>query len=79
MGSSFILAEYDLDVDAPYPFPTREELAQKPNKMEYPKLQGDYKFYGKSILQLIDKAIELEDGEEKRSFDRGDCQHEEIL
>ena len=52
----------------PYPFPTREELAQKPNKMEYPKLQGDYKFYGKSILQLIDKAIELEDGEEKEAL-----------
>jgi hypothetical protein len=64
----FILAEYNLDVDAPYPFPTREELAQKPNKMEYPKLQGDYKFYGKSILQLIDKAIELEDGEEKEAL-----------
>lgn len=61
----FILSGYDLDVDAPYPFPTIEELREKPKKMEYPKLQGDYKFYGKSILQLIDKAIELEEGEEK--------------
>ena len=61
----YILSGYDLDVDAPYPFPTIEELREKPKKMEYPKLQGDYKFYGKSILQLIDKAIELEEGEEK--------------
>ena len=61
----FILSGYDLDVDSPYPFPTIEELLEKPKKMEYPKLQGDYKFYGKSILQLIDKAIELEEGEEK--------------
>ena len=61
----FILSGYDLDVDSPYPFPTIEELREKPKKMEYPKLQGDYKFYGKSILQLIDKAIELEEGEEK--------------
>lgn len=61
----YILANYDLDVDAPYPFPTPEELAQKPQKMEYPKLQGDFKFYGKSILQLIDLAINQEDGEEK--------------
>ena len=61
----FILANHDLDVDSPYPFPTMEELQEKPKRMEYPKLQGDFKFYGKSILQLIDKAIELEDGDEK--------------
>lgn len=61
----YILASYDLDVDTPYPFPTEEELQQKPKRMEYPKLQGDFKFYGKSILQLIDKAIELEPGDEK--------------
>ena len=64
----YILANYELDVDAPYPFPTRGELAQKPKKMEYPKLQGDYKFYGKSILQLIEKAIELEEGDEKEAL-----------
>lgn len=61
----FILANYDLDVDSPYPFPTKEELAEKPKRMEYPKLQGDFKFYGKSILQLIELAIQQEDGEEK--------------
>ncbi|MCJ7933142.1 MAG: DUF4290 domain-containing protein [Chryseobacterium sp.] len=64
----FILADYDLDVESPYPFPTREQLAEKPKKMEYPKLQGDFKFYGKSILQLIEKAIELEAGDEKEAL-----------
>lgn len=64
----YILSEYDLDVDSPYPFPTREQLAEKPKKMEYPKLQGDFKFYGKSILQLIEKAIELEPGDEKEAL-----------
>ncbi len=64
----FILADYDLDVDSPYPIPTIEELQVKPKKMEYPKLQGDFKFYGKSILQLIEKAIELEAGDEKEAL-----------
>lgn len=64
----FILANYDLDVESPYPFPTREQLAEKPKRMEYPKLQGDFKFYGKSILQLIEKAIELEPGDEKEAL-----------
>ena len=64
----YILADYDLDVDAPYPFPTREKLAQKPNRMDYPSFDNEYKFYGKSILQLIDRAIELEEGEEKEAL-----------
>ena len=64
----YILADYDLDVDVPYPFPTREELAQKPNRMDYPSFENEYKFYGKSNLQLIDKAIELEEGEEKEAL-----------
>ncbi len=64
----FILSDYDLDVESPYPFPTMEELAEKPKRMEYPKLQGDFKFYGKSILQLIEKAIELEHGDEKEAL-----------
>lgn len=64
----YILADYDLDVDAPYPFPTREELGQKPNRMDYPSFENEYKFYGKSILQLIDRAIELEEGEEKEAL-----------
>ena len=64
----YILADYDLDVDAPYPFPTKEELDQKPNRMDYPSFENEYKFYGKSILQLIDKAIELEEGEEKEAL-----------
>ncbi|WP_162032106.1 DUF4290 domain-containing protein [Chryseobacterium potabilaquae] len=64
----FILANYDLDVDSPFPFPTIEQLSEKPKRMEYPKLQGDFKFYGKSILQLIEKAIELETGDEKEAL-----------
>ena len=64
----YILADYDLDVDAPYPFPTREELDQKPNRMDYPSFENEYKFYGKTILQLIDRAIELEEGEEKEAL-----------
>ena len=64
----YILADYDLDVDAPYPFPTKEEHAQKPNRMDYPSFDNEYKFYGKSILQLIDRAIELEEGEEKEAL-----------
>ena len=61
----FILADYDLDVDTPFPKITQEVFLQKPKRMEYPKVQEEFKFYGKSILQLIEKAIDLEESEEK--------------
>ena len=61
----FFLADYDLDVDSPYPIVTQEELAIKPRKMDYPTFDNDYKFYGKSILQLIELAKKLEEGDEK--------------
>ncbi|WP_090079553.1 DUF4290 domain-containing protein [Halpernia frigidisoli] len=64
----FILASFDLDVDSPYPITSQEELHTPPKRMDYPKLQGDFKFYGKSILTLIEKAIELEPGEEKEAL-----------
>ncbi len=64
----YILANYQLDIDAPYPIPNAEESLIKPSKMSYPKLDFDYKFYGKSILQLIEVAINMQDGEEKEAL-----------
>ncbi|MDL1912992.1 MAG: DUF4290 domain-containing protein [Bergeyella sp.] len=64
----FILADYDLKVDSPYVIPRREDFQERPKRVEYPKLQGEYKFYGKSILQLIEKAIALEAGDEKEAL-----------
>lgn len=63
-----ILSDFQMDVDAPFPLQTKEELKAKPKRMEYPILQGDYKFYGKSILQLIELAILQQDGEEKMAL-----------
>ena len=64
----FILADHKLDVDSPYPVLSAEELITKPRKMDYPSLDNAYKFYGKSILQLIEKAIALEEGDEKEAL-----------
>jgi len=64
----FILADYDLDIDAPFPMPKPEELHKKPKRLEYPSYDNEYKFYGKSILQLIDRAIQLKEGKEKEAL-----------
>jgi hypothetical protein len=34
-----IISDFNIDIDSPYPTPTRESLATKPNKIELPKDQ----------------------------------------
>lgn len=64
----FIISDYKLDVDSPYPVPEREVIMQKPEKMNYPKTDNRFKHYGKSVVNLINKAIELPDGDEKEAL-----------
>lgn len=64
----FIISNFKLDVDSPYPIPEEEQLMQKPKKLMYPHQKIKYRHYGHSIQQFIKKASEMEDGEEKDSF-----------
>jgi len=61
----FIMADFNLDVDAPYEVLTQEELKAKPDKLEYPRLANKYRFYGNNIQIMIDEAVKWEDGELK--------------
>lgn len=61
----FIMSNYRLDADSPYPKPSQEELKAKPEKLEYPKSISKYRFYGNNIQIMIDTAISWEEGELK--------------
>lgn len=64
----FIMADYKLDIDAPFPIPEKEKIKEKPKKVEYPVKNIKYRHYGHAIERFIKKASKLEDGEEKDSF-----------
>jgi len=64
----FIIADFDLDVDAPYEVLTEEELKAKPEKLPYPKMANKYRFYGNNIQIMIDEAVKWEDGELKEAL-----------
>jgi hypothetical protein len=51
----FIMSDFQLDVDSPYPRPTREELMISPRKMEYSQERIAYKHYGKYVSHIIRK------------------------
>ena len=61
----FIMSDFNLDVDSPYPKPKAESFLEKPNKMEYPDGKIRFKHYGKGVEDLINAAIEMEDGDKK--------------
>ncbi|HIP35719.1 MAG TPA: DUF4290 domain-containing protein [Crocinitomix sp.] len=61
----FIMSDFKLDVDSPYPIPKKENINIKPNKMPYPKNTIKFGHYGKSVEKLIEVAMGITDGKEK--------------
>jgi hypothetical protein len=61
------MAGYKLDIDGPFPPPQPGELFQKPQKMPYNSHSITYRHYGKNVELMIEKAVKLEDPEERRA------------
>ncbi len=64
----FIMSDFKLDVDSPYPIPSPETLTRKPEPLQYATSKVTYKHYGRHIERIIDKACDLEDGHMKDSL-----------
>jgi hypothetical protein len=63
-----IMAGFILDIDSPYPKPEASVIYEKPKTVPYPSHPIKYKHYGRSISQMIEKAIEMEDGAQKEAL-----------
>ncbi len=59
----FIMSDFQLDVDSPYPRPTREELTIAPRKLAYSQGRITHKHYGKYVAQILRKLREEGTGE----------------
>ncbi len=64
----FIMSNFKLDVDSPYPIPSPETLSRKPEPLQYASDKVTFKHYGRHIERIIEKACELEDGHMKDSL-----------
>jgi len=62
----FLISDFKLEVDSPYPIPTRESLRARPDPLPYPKRHPRYSHLGKHLELVIQKAM-AEENEEKRS------------
>lgn len=66
----FVISKFRLDVDSPYPRPSAETFATKPQNVPYPATKMKYKHYGKTIERIIDAAKTYEEGAEKKELTR---------
>ncbi|MGJ8550117.1 DUF4290 domain-containing protein [Winogradskyella wichelsiae] len=64
----FIMADFEIDVDAPYGEPSKEEILARPEPLKYPQNFPKYRFYGNNIKTMIDVAVGWEDGELKEAL-----------
>jgi hypothetical protein len=64
----FIMSNFKIDVDSPYPIPTREVVQLKPDLLPYPQNFPKYRFYGNNIKYMIDVARKWEEGELKNAL-----------
>ncbi len=64
----FIISDFNLDVESPFPKPTREMLEESPGPLSYPQNFPKYRFYGNNIKRMIDVAVNWENGELKEAL-----------
>lgn len=57
----FIMSDFQLDVDSPYPRPTRQELTVSPHPMRYSQSRITHKHYGKYVEQMIRSLDRIDD------------------
>jgi len=60
-----IMSEFKLDIEYPYEVIKQEDLYSKPPRIPYSNTRFAYRHYGKFIEQMIIKAVEMEEGEER--------------
>lgn len=61
----FIMSDFRLDVDSPYPIPEADSLYPQPDKLEYPTRKIARKYYGKNIENILKTLKDIDDEQAK--------------
>jgi len=64
----YIISDYKLDVDGPYPMPEIAKIAQRPEKIEYPSQPIKFRFYGRNLQFMVNKATAIENPDLQGEF-----------
>lgn len=66
----FIMSDFKLEVDSPYPIPERETVFAKPAPFSYPEKIKKNRHYGKNVMSMIEKAIDINDEDKKEGYSK---------
>jgi len=61
----FIMSDFKLDVDSPYPKPSPQQFQEKPEMVNYPSNNIKYGHYGRILEQTVKAVVDFPEGEEK--------------
>jgi Domain of unknown function (DUF4290) len=64
----FLISDFKLDVESPYPVPTEATLRARPDPMGYPKRYPKFSHLGKNLELVINKALAEENPEKRNGF-----------
>lgn len=65
-----LMSDFKLDIDYPYEIMKPDTLQMKPEKIKAPTGKINYLQYGRIVQNLIAKAVEMPDGDEKDALIR---------
>ena len=61
----FIIADFNLDCESPYPMPDPEIVSKKPKPIAYPQKNIRMRHYGSIVEKMISEAKNMEEGAER--------------
>ena len=64
----FIMSDYKLDVDSPYPIPEKKDIDERPAKIDYTQGSVKVRHYGKYVIDMLQKISELNDSDNKNKL-----------
>ncbi|MCL2097268.1 MAG: DUF4290 domain-containing protein [Bacteroidales bacterium] len=62
-----IISDFSIDIDSPYPMPTRESFQERPQTIPYPSTPVKIMHYGRGIQNMVEALAERPDNEERQT------------
>ena len=63
-----IISDFKIDIDSPYPKPSKKEKDEKPQPLKYQNSNIRFRTYGTFLEQMIKKVSTMQEGEEKKNL-----------
>ncbi|GIV26509.1 MAG: hypothetical protein KatS3mg027_0323 [Bacteroidia bacterium] len=64
----FIISDFKLDVDSPYPKPNPKDIQEKPEPLSYVSNKINFLYYGKNVENIIKTLDKVDNPEEKEYY-----------